>query len=126
MYFLIGLSILFLFCIYLLRKKKIGYFKIIAISSISLYLMSILALHYFDYVDKQELRKFDLNNNGKIEGNEYTYEYEQLELDIINDNGTNQFYLLGYPFCLVYSIIIVLIFYIVSKLLTFLNLNLLN
>ena len=119
MYFLIGLSILFLFCIYLLRKKKIGYFKIIAISSISLYLISILSLQYFDYVSKQELRKFDLNNNGKIDGNEYTYEYEQLELEIINDNGTNQFYLFGYPFCLVYSIIIVLIFYIATKLLTF-------
>lgn len=77
-----------------------------------------MSLQYFDYVDKQELKKFDLNNNGKIEGNEFTYEYEQLELDIINDNGTNQFYLLGYPFCLVYSIIVVIIFNIVSKLLT--------
>ncbi|MCU4188838.1 hypothetical protein M9Q43_06615 [Flavobacterium sp. HXWNR29] len=78
-----------------------------------------MSLQYFDYVGKQELRKFDLNNNGKIDGNEYTYEYEQLELEIINDNGTNQFYLFGYPFCLVYSIIIVLIFYIATKLLTF-------
>ncbi len=123
MYFLIVFSILFLFCIYLLRKKKISYFKIIAISSISLYLISILSLQYFDFVDKQELRKFDLNNNGKIDGNEYTYEYELLELEIINNNGTNQFYLLGYPFCLVYSIIIVLIFYIATKLL---NLKLFN
>lgn len=119
MHFLIGFSILFLFCIYWMRKKNISYFKIIAISSISLYLISILSLQYFDYVDKHELRKFDLNNNGKIDGNEYTYEYEQLEMDIINDNGANQFYIFGYPFCLVYSIIIVLIFHIVSKLLTF-------
>ncbi|WP_288981704.1 hypothetical protein [uncultured Flavobacterium sp.] len=119
MYFLIGISILLLLCISWLRKKKIGYFKIIAISSISLYLISILALQYFDYVDKQEFRKFDLNKNGKIDGNEYTYEYEQIELDIINNNGTNQFYLLGYPFCLVYSIIIVLIFHIITKILNF-------
>ncbi|EAZ95034.1 hypothetical protein FBBAL38_11834 [Flavobacteria bacterium BAL38] len=119
MHFLIGFSIFLFFCIYWLRKKKISYFKIIAISSISLYLISILSLQYFDYVDKQELKKFDLNNNGKIEGNEYTYEYEQLELNIINDNGTNLFYIFGYPFCLVYSIITVLIFYIATKLLTF-------
>ncbi|WP_026726801.1 hypothetical protein [Flavobacterium sasangense] len=78
-----------------------------------------MSLQYFDYVDKRELKKFDLNNNGKIDGNEYTFEYEQLEMDIINDNGTNQFYILGYPFCLVYSIIVVLIFYIATKLLTF-------
>lgn len=78
-----------------------------------------MSLQYFDYIDKQELRKFDLNNNGKIDGNEKTYEYEQLEMDIINDNGTNQFYILGYPFCLVYSIIVVLTFYIATKLLTF-------
>ena len=76
-----------------------------------------MSLQYFDYVDKQELKKFDLNNNGKIDENEKTYEYEQLEMDIINENGTNQFYLFGYPFCLIYSIIIVLIFYIVTKLL---------
>jgi hypothetical protein len=76
-----------------------------------------MSLQYFDYVDKLELKKFDLNNNGKIDRNEKTYEYEQLEMDIINDNGTNQFYLFGYPFCLVYSIIIVLIFLIVTKLL---------
>lgn len=119
MYFLIGFSFLFLFSIYWLRKKNISYFKIILISSIGLYLISIMSLQYFDYVDKRELKKFDLNNNGKIDGNEYTFEYEQLEMDIINDNGTNQFYILGYPFCLVYSIIVVLIFYIATKLLTF-------
>lgn len=76
-----------------------------------------MSLKYFDYIDKWELKKFDLNNNGKIDGNEKTYEYEQLEMDIINDKGTNQFYLFGYPFCLIYSIIIVLIFLIVTKLL---------
>ncbi len=118
MHFLISFSLLFLLSIYWLRKKKISYFKIILISSISLYLISILSLQYFDYADKQELRKFDLNNNGKIDGNEYTYEYEQLEMEIIQDNGTNQFYVFGYPFCLVYSIIIVLIYYIITKLLT--------
>lgn len=119
MHFLIGFSLLLLLCIYWLRKKKISYFKIILISSISLYLISILSLIYFDYVDKQELRKFDLNNNGNIEANEYSYEYEQLEEQIIQDNGTNQFFILGFPFCLVYSIIIALIFYIATKLLTF-------
>ena len=78
-----------------------------------------MSLQYFDYIDRKELRKIELNNNGKIDGNEYKYEYEQLEEEIIQDNGTNQFYIFGYPFCLVYSIIIVLIFYIVTKLLTF-------
>ncbi len=76
-----------------------------------------MSLQYFDYIDKRELKKFNLNNNGKIDGNEKTNEYEQLEMDIIIDNGTNQFYLFGYPFCLIYSIIIVLIFLIVTKLL---------
>lgn len=121
MYFLIGLSVLFLFCIYWLRKKKISYFKIITISSISLFLIFALSLQYSEYEDKQELRKFDLNENGKIEGNEYTYEYEQLEMDIITYNGTNQFYIFGYPFCLAYSIIIVLIYYILTKLITFIT-----
>ncbi len=121
MYFLIGLSVLFLFCIYWLRKKKISYFKIITISSISLFLIFALSLKYSEYKDKQEVRKFDLNKNGKIEGNEYTYEYEQLELNIITDNGTNQFYIFGYPFCLVYGIIIVLIYYILTKLITFIS-----
>jgi len=115
MHFLIGFSILLLFCIYWLRKKKISYFKIILISSISLYLISIFSLIYFDYSDKHDLKKLDLNNNGKIDGNEYTYEYKQLEMEIIQDNGTNQFYVFGYPFCLVYSIIIVLIYYIITK-----------
>jgi hypothetical protein len=119
MHFLIGFSLLFLLCIFWLRKKKISYFKIIATSSISFYLISILSLQYFDFIDRQELRKIELNNNGKIDGNEYKYEYEQLEEEIIQDNGTNQFYIFGYPFCLVYSIIIVLFFYIVTKLLTF-------
>ena len=124
MYFLIGLSFLFLLCIFWLRKKKISYFKIIFFSSVILYLIPILAFQYESYKIKEEMKKYDINKDGFFSKEEMTYELEELEKDLINDSGFGIFVFFGYPFCLLYTIMITLIFhvttkFIIPKLLTF-------
>ena len=110
MYFLIGLSSLLLLCIFWLRKKKISYFKIIFFSSVILYLIPILAFQYESYMIKQEMEKYDINKDGFFSKDEMTYELEELENNLINDSGFGIFVFFGYPFCLLYTIILALIF----------------
>ena len=112
MYFLIGLSSLLLLCIFWLRKKKISYFKIIFFSSVILYLIPILAFQYESYMIKQEMEKYDINKDGFFSKDEMTYELEELENNLINDSGFGIFVFFGYPFCLLYTIILALIFHI--------------
>ena len=112
MYFLIGLSSLLLLCIFWLRKKKISYFKIIFFSSVILYLIPILAFQYESYKIKQEMEKYDINKDGFFSKDEMTYELEELENNLINDSGFGIFVFFGYPFCLLYTIILALIFHI--------------
>ena len=112
MYFLIGLSSLLLLCIFWLRKKKISYFKIIFFSSVILYLIPILAFQYESYKIKQEMEKYDINKDGFFSKEEMTYELEELENNLINDSGFGIFVFFGYPFCLLYTIILALIFHI--------------
>ena len=112
MYFLIGLSSLLLLCIFWLRKKKISYFKIIFFSSVILYLIPILAFQYESYMIKQEMEKYDINKDGFFSKEEMTYELEELENNLINDSGFGIFVFFGYPFCLLYTIILALIFHI--------------
>ena len=112
MYFLIGLSSLLLLCIFWLRKKKISYFKIIFFSSVILYLIPILAFQYENYKIKQEMEKYDINKDGFFSKDEMTYELEELENNLINDSGFGIFVFFGYPFCLLYTIILALIFHI--------------
>ena len=112
MYFLIGLSSLLLLCIFWLRKKKISYFKIIFFSSVILYLIPILAFQYESYMIKQEMEKYDINKDGFFSKDEMTYELEELEKNLINDSGFGIFVFFGYPFCLLYTIILALIFHI--------------
>ena len=115
MYFLIGLSFFLLLCIFWLRKKKISYFKIIFFSSVILYLIPILAFQYESYKIKQEIKKYDINNDGFFSKEEMTYELEELEKDLINDSGFGIFVFFGYPFCLLYTIMITLIFHVTTK-----------
>ena len=112
MYFLIGLSSLLLLCIFWLRKKKISYFKIIFFSSVILYLIPILAFQYESYMIKQEMEKYDINKDGFFSKDEMTFELEELENNLINDSGFGIFVFFGYPFCLLYTIILALIFHI--------------
>ena len=112
MYFLIGLSSLLLLCIFWLRKKKISFFKIIFFSSVILYLIPILAFQYESYMIKQEMEKYDINKDGFFSKDEMTYELEELENNLINDSGFGIFVFFGYPFCLLYTIILALIFHI--------------
>ena len=112
MYFLIGLSFFLLLCIFWLRKKKISYFKIIFFSSVILYLIPILAFQYESYMIKQEMEKYDINKDGFFSKDEMTYELEELENNLINDSGFGIFVFFGYPFCLLYTIILALIFHI--------------
>ena len=112
MYFLIGLSSLLLLCIFWLRKRKISYFKIIFFSSVILYLIPILAFQYENYKIKQEMEKYDINKDGFFSKEEMTYELEELENNLINDSGFGIFVFFGYPFCLLYTIILALIFHI--------------
>ena len=112
MYFLIGLSFFFLLCIFWLRKKKISYFKIIFFSSVILYLIPILAFQYENYKIKQEMEKYDINKDGFFSMEEMTFELEELENNLINDSGFGIFVFFGYPFCLLYTIILALIFHI--------------
>ena len=112
MYFLIGLSSLLLLCIFWLRKRKISYFKIIFFSSVILYLIPILAFQYENYKIKQEMEKYDINKDGFFSKDEMTYELEELENNLINDSGFGIFVFFGYPFCLLYTIILALIFHI--------------
>ena len=124
MYFLIGLSSLLLLCIFWLRKKKISYFKIIFFSSVILYLIPILAFQYESYKIKQEMEKYDINKDGFFSKDEMTYELVELENNLINDSGFGIFVFFGYPFCLLYTLMICLIFhvttrFIIPKLLTF-------
>lgn len=112
MYFLIGLSSLLLLCIFWLRKRKISYFKIIFFSSVILYLIPILAFQYESYMIKQEMEKYDINKDGFFSKDEMTYELEELENNLINDSGFGIFVFFGYPFCLLYTIILALIFHI--------------
>ena len=112
MYFLIGLSSLLLLCIFWLRKKKISYFKIIFFSSVILYLIPILAFQYESYKIKQEMEKYNINKDGFFSKEEMTYELEELENNLINDSGFGIFVFFGYPFCLLYTIILALIFHI--------------
>ena len=112
MYFLIGLSSLLLLCIFWLRKRKISYFKIIFFSSVILYLITILAFQYESYMIKQEMEKYDINKDGFFSKDEMTYELEELENNLINDSGFGIFVFFGYPFCLLYTIILALIFHI--------------
>ena len=123
MYFLIGLSSLLLLCIFWLRKKKISYFKIIFFSSVILYLIPILAFQYESYMIKQEMEKYDINKDGFFSKDEMTYELEELENNLINDSGFGIFVFFGYPFCLLYTIILALILKKKKKLLMPLLIN---
>ena len=123
MYFLIGLSSLLLLCIFWLRKRKISYFKIIFFSSVILYLIPILAFQYESYKIKQEMEKYDINKDGFFSMEEMTFELEELENNLINDSGFGIFVFFGYPFCLLYTIILALIFHIGKKLLMPLLIN---
>ncbi|MQP25716.1 hypothetical protein GFJ94_11645 [Flavobacterium sp. LMO8] len=112
---MVGLSSLLLLCIFWLRKKKISYFKIIFFSSVILYLIPILAFQYESYKIKQEMKKYDINNDGFFSKEEMTYELEELENNLINDSGFGIFVFFGYPFCLLYTIMITLIFHVTTK-----------
>ena len=70
------------------------------------------------------MKKYDINKDGFFSKEEMTYELEELEKDLINDSGFGIFVFFGYPFCLLYTIMITLIFhvttkFIIPKLLTF-------
>ena len=61
---------------------------------------------------KQEMEKYDINKDGFFSKDEMTYELEELENNLINDSGFGIFVFFGYPFCLLYTIILALIFHI--------------
>ena len=115
MYFFIGFSFIFLLGIFWLRKKKISYFKIIFFSSVILYLIPILAFQYESYKIKEEMKKYDINKDGFFSKEEMTYELEELENNLINDSGFGIFVFFGYPFCLLYTLMICLIFHVTTR-----------
>ena len=110
MIFLIIFSFIFFLCILYLRRKKLSYIKIILFSSLLLYIIPVLLVKYEDYEIETKMKKFDTNNDGFYSKSEINYEFEELERDLITDSGSNLFILFGYPICLIYSIIISLIY----------------
>lgn len=110
MVFLIIFSFIFFLFILYLRRKKISYIKIIIFSSLLLYIIPVLLVKYEDYEIETKMKKFDTNNDGFYSKSEINYEFEELERDLITDSGSNLFILFGYPICLIYSIIISLIY----------------
>lgn len=110
MVFLIIFSFIFFLFILYLRRKKISYIKIIIFSSLLLYIIPVLLVKYEDYEIETKMKKFDTNNDGFYSKSEINYEFEELERDLITDSGSNLFILFGYPICLIYSIIITLIY----------------
>ena len=83
--------------------------------SVILYLIPILAFQYESYKIKQEMEKFDINKDGIFSNDEMTYELEELENDLINDSGFGIFVYFGFPFCLFYTSMISLLFYVITK-----------
>lgn len=116
MCFIIILSLIYLVCIFYLRKKQVSYIKIVIVSSLLFYIIPIAILQYNKYQIEQEMKIFDTNNDGFYSDNEINYKYEELERELITDSGSNLFILFGYPLCLIYSILTILLFKITDYL----------
>jgi len=110
MYYLIIFSLLYFILLIFLRKKNIVFFKIILISSLVLYVIPILAFQYDKYKIEEEMKKFDLNQDGFYSSNEINADFYGLQKQLTSDTGSNFFILIGYPICLLYSILMVLLF----------------
>ena len=55
------------------------------------------------------MEKYDINKDGFFSMEEMTFELEELENNLINDSGFGILVFFGYPFCLLYTLIICLI-----------------
>ena len=75
-----------------------------------MYIIPIIAFQYDKYKIEEEMKKFDLNQDGFYSSNEINSDFEKLQKQLISDTGSNFFILVGYPICLLYSILMVLLF----------------